>query len=94
MRTCRGDQWLLSTIYLVEPNSAANSQTIPDESMTCIAFKEDGNQKNHEQRSFEEWNRRTLGQVIEWQDSSTRWGTKRSRGKLTQSHNRVQKSCS
>ena len=31
--------------YFLKPDSTANSQTIPDESMTCIAFKEDRYQK-------------------------------------------------
>ena len=39
---------------LLMPNSFANSQTIPEESVTCIAVKED---------------RRNLGRVREWQDS-------------------------
>ena len=35
------------------PNSTANCQMIPDESVTCIAVKEDNTSEHFEQRSFE-----------------------------------------
>ena len=41
------------------PDSIANSQTISDKPVTCIAVKEDGH--HYEQRGSEEGKRRTLG---------------------------------
>ena len=57
----------------LKPNSIANFQTIPDESVTGIAVKEDRRQNIMSSVVFEEGNRRTFGQVREWQGSSTRW---------------------
>ena len=58
----------------LKSNSTANSQTILEESVKCIAVKEDS-----EQRSFLRRESKNLGQAREWQDSSTRQGTKKSR---------------
>ena len=78
-----------------KPNSTANFQTIPDESVTCIAVKEDRLQIIMSRVFFEGGNRRTLG--------------KRESGKIHQlvgvqrdhvenrhraRNNRLQKSCS
>ena len=35
------DQQQLCTTIFLKPNSSANSQTVPDESVTCIAVEED-----------------------------------------------------
>ena len=59
----------------LKPNSIANFQTIPDESVTGIAVKEDRHHNIMSSVVFEEGNRRTFGQVREWQGSSTRWYT-------------------
>ena len=47
--------------YFLKPNSTASSQTIPEESVTCITVEEDRHQ-HHEQRGLEERNRGTLGE--------------------------------
>ena len=47
--------------HFLKPNSTASSQTIPDESVTCIVVKEDRHLNICEQRSSEKGNRRTLG---------------------------------
>ena len=57
----------------LKPNSIANFQTIPDESVTGVAVKEDRHRNIKSSVVFEEGNRRTFGQVREWQGSSTRW---------------------
>ena len=45
----------------LNPNSIANFQTIPDESVTGIAVKEDRHQNIMSSVVFEKGNRRTLG---------------------------------
>ena len=47
--------------HLLKPKTTANSQTIPGESVTCIAVKEDRPQNIMSSVVFEEENRRTLG---------------------------------
>ena len=79
----------------LKPNSIANFQTIPDESVTGIAVKEDRHQNIMSSVVFEEGNRRTFGQVREWQGSSTRWYTESTLKSDTKAgNNRGQKSCS
>ena len=46
---------------VLKPNSIANFQTIPDESVTGTAVKEDRRQNIVSSLVFEEGNRRTLG---------------------------------
>ena len=53
----RSEDLIAVDYYFLKPNSTANSQTIPDESVT-IAVNED--KEHHEQRGSEEWNQRTL----------------------------------
>ena len=51
--------------YFLQPNSVANSQTIPDESVTCIAVKEDKHQNIMSKRISEEGNTRNLGKLVQ-----------------------------
>ena len=48
--------------YFLKPNSSASSQTIPEESVTCIAVKEDRHLNVMRSVVFEGRNRGTLGE--------------------------------
>ena len=69
--------------YFLKPNSTVNSQTIPGESVTCIAVKENRHVAVKEDRHQNIMSSKVLKKGIEepWAsgDSSTRWGTKKLR---------------